>query len=67
MGSIMPTYIKRAAKGLLEKHAHRFTTDFEHNKRVVAEITDVQSSKVRNVLAGYITRVMRKRVKGRAA
>jgi len=37
----------------------KFTTDFEHNKKMVAELTVVDSKRVRNRIAGYITRLVR--------
>jgi len=56
MGKIRPTYIKRVAIDLVRNHNDRFTDDFQHNKRMVAELTDVKSVTLRNKIAGYITR-----------
>jgi small subunit ribosomal protein S17e len=56
MGNIRPTYIKRVAIELVKKYPDRFTADYQHNKRMVEEITDVQSVKMRNKIAGYLTR-----------
>ena len=61
MGSIKPTYIKRIALELLEKHPDLFTIDFEENKKKVNEMTDMTSKTMRNRVAGYITRRMKKR------
>ena len=55
MGKIRPTYIKRVAIELVKKYNERFTEDFQHNKKVVAELTDVQSISMRNKIAGYVT------------
>ena len=44
MGRIRPTYIKRV--------------DFEANKEMVSTLTDVSSVKMRNRIAGYITRYL---------
>ena len=54
--AIKPAYIKKLARALLERYEEAFSTDFEHNKEVVAELTNVQSKGVRNRIAGYITR-----------
>ncbi len=54
MGSIRPGYIKNAAKILLQYYEEEFTTDFETNKRLVEQYTDVKSKKVRNRIAGYL-------------
>ena len=46
---------------LLENYRDRFSTDYEDNKLKVAELTDVKSKKLRNIIAGYITRMMKPR------
>ena len=43
MGRVRPTYIKRVAIELVRCHPDRFTGDFDHNKAVVDELTDVDS------------------------
>jgi small subunit ribosomal protein S17e len=44
---------------LLQRHPDRFTDDFEENRHCVANLTDVESRRVRNRIAGYVTRQMR--------
>jgi len=56
LGNIRPTYIKRVATELVRNHPDQFTDDFEHNKKKVEELTDVRSTKMRNRIAGYVTR-----------
>lgn len=56
MGNVKPTYIKRLADEFMDKHKPRFNGDFEHNKKLVAELSDVGYKKLRNRVAGYITR-----------
>ncbi|MDR2698670.1 MAG: 30S ribosomal protein S17e [Candidatus Methanoplasma sp.] len=58
MGRIRPTYIKRVAIELLNKYPQAFNRDFENNKVMVNNLTDVYSVKMRNRIAGYITRYM---------
>ncbi len=55
MGNIRPTYIKRVAFELLKKYPDKFTEDFDNNKKLVAELTDVQTEQMRNKIAGYVT------------
>ncbi len=55
MGNIRPTYIKRVAIELVERYPEHFTPDFDHNKLVVAELSDVRGKKMRNRVAGYVT------------
>jgi small subunit ribosomal protein S17e len=56
MGRIRPTYIKRVAIELVETYPKLFTDDFEANKHLVNKLTNVQSVKMRNRIAGYVTR-----------
>ncbi|MCF2136883.1 MAG: 30S ribosomal protein S17e [Candidatus Thorarchaeota archaeon] len=62
MGSIRPGYIKNAARSLLQHYPDEFTVDFETNKRLVEQYTDVESKKVRNRIAGYVVRLVRTRM-----
>jgi small subunit ribosomal protein S17e len=54
LGSVRPRYIKNASKNLLALYPDTFTDDFETNKRLVEQFTDVSSKKVRNRIAGYL-------------
>ena len=56
MGNIRHTYIKRVALELLRQYPDSFTDDFLQNKKKVSELTDVSTSKMRNRIAGYVTR-----------
>lgn len=55
MGNIRPTYIKRVAIELVQKYNDQFSDDFDHNKKMVAELTDVKGNTFRNRIAGYVT------------
>lgn len=61
MGRIKTTFIKRKTKELLNAFEERFTTNFEENKKLVAQLTTVSSKKLRNIIAGYLTRLKKKR------
>lgn len=54
MGTIKPTYIKKLARHLLQQ-VPDFTDDFDVNKKIVEEYTNIESKGVRNRVAGYIT------------
>ncbi len=56
MGNIRPTYIKRVAIELVAKYPRVFSADFENNKLMVDKLTTVDSIKMRNRIAGYISR-----------
>lgn len=60
--AIKPAYIKKLAAALMERYEEAFSTDFEHNKEVVSELTNVESKGVRNRIAGYITHKQRRPV-----
>lgn len=60
MGRIKTMLIKRTSNTLIKKYSEKFTDSFDENKKIIDELTDVQSKKLRNVIAGYITRLMRK-------
>lgn len=53
---IKPSYIKSMGTALLEQHTESFNGNFDDNKRVVQEITTIESKMIRNRVAGYITR-----------
>jgi small subunit ribosomal protein S17e len=59
MGRIKTKFVKRKTKELQNKHSDKFTTDFSQNKILMAQYTDVSSKKLRNVIAGYMTRLKR--------
>ena len=60
MGRIKTTFIKVKTKELLATHGDRVGTDFSGNKKVVNNLTDVSSKKLRNTIAGYLTRLKKK-------
>lgn len=53
---IKPTYIKALGLELLANYGNRFSNNFDENKQIVAEITTIGSKRVRNRVAGYVTR-----------
>jgi len=54
--AIKPAYVKKTGNILLERYPDAFGHDFEHNKELVEELTNIESKGVRNRIAGYITR-----------
>ncbi len=55
MGRIKTQQIKRTVKMLI-KDPETFTTDFEKNKKILGEKASIYSKKLRNVIAGSITK-----------
>ncbi len=63
MGSVKIIAIKSLGDELMEQFSDRFTGDFEHNKKVLAELKPIKYKRVRNSLAGYISNQMKERQK----
>lgn len=59
MGKVRTSLVKRTARELLAKYPDLFTTDFEQNKKAVAKLTSWSSKRLRNQVAGYVTRLVR--------
>ncbi len=59
MGRIKTQFVKRTSVELLKKHPDKFSENFDDNKKSVSLYTDVSSKKVRNIIAGYITRLVK--------
>jgi SSU ribosomal protein S17E len=56
VGNVYTKDIKRVAQELYEKFKDQVTADFYLNKKLVDMYIDVQSKKVKNRIAGYLTR-----------
>jgi small subunit ribosomal protein S17e len=61
MGNIRPSFIKIRAIKLCKQYPDQFNDDFDHNKKLVDEFTDVDNKRMRNWIAGYVTRYMQRR------
>ena len=53
----------RISNTLLENNELKFTKDFEENKKILNDNVQVSSKKLRNQIAGYISRTMNNRSK----
>jgi small subunit ribosomal protein S17e len=60
MGRIKTQQIKSKGNDLYALHAKDYTTDFNVNKQFVTKHATVRSKKLRNVLAGFLTRRAKK-------
>ena len=60
MGRIKTDLIKRVTHKLMEEHGDKFTDDFEKNKEILNKLISTPSKKLRNVIAGYVTRLIKK-------
>ena len=57
MGRIKTMLIKRVSNKLVKQHGEQFTSNFDENKAVVERYAEVPSKKLRNIIAGYCTRL----------
>ncbi len=60
MGRIKTMLVKRKTKELLKMHGQVFTADFTQNKALTSQYVETQSKKLRNIIAGYMTRLKKK-------
>ena len=58
MGKVKTDQIKRTGKKLMVQFPEKFTTDFDENKQLVESLTQGTTTRVRNQIAGYITRTL---------
>ncbi|MBW3020247.1 30S ribosomal protein S17e [Candidatus Woesearchaeota archaeon] len=59
MGRIKTQLTKRTAIKLVNDNPNTFKPTFEENKAVIGDVADIRSVKLRNTIAGYITRLIR--------
>lgn len=60
MGRIKTTYIKRKTRDIMKVHGEKFTTDFTLNKEKLVSTAVIKSKKIRNVIAGYVSRLKKR-------
>ncbi len=64
MGRVRTKTVKRAARQLIEKFYPKMSLDFHYNKRVLDDVAIVPSKRIRNKIAGYASKLMRRIQKG---
>jgi len=60
MGRISTKLIKRKAREFIKVRDKSFEKDFEKNKQALKGMTDFGSKKIRNRIAGQITKVKKR-------
>ena len=63
MGRIKTKLVKALTNEVYSKHKDEFTTDFEKNKVVINSKQKGASKKLRNIIAGYATRMKKHDIK----
>nr|6ZU5_SR0 Chain SR0, eS17 [Paranosema locustae] len=65
MGRVRNSNVKRAAKNIVEKYFPKLDCDFHHNKRVLESVTEIQTKRFKNQIAGYVTHLYTRVEKGK--
>jgi small subunit ribosomal protein S17e len=60
MGRIRTKQIKRLGQKFMTLHRPKLSKTFDENKKIVQELSDVKTKKLRNMIAGYITKKLKK-------
>lgn len=58
MGKVRPEKVKKIARELVKRYPDQFSADFDSNKKLLNSIVTIYSSKLRNQIAGYVTRLV---------
>jgi small subunit ribosomal protein S17e len=58
LGKVKTEQIKRLGKELMSRFPEKFSSNFDDNKHAVDALTEGATTKVRNQVAGYITRTI---------
>lgn len=61
MGRVKTTLIKRTGIRLFRENRSKIRDKFEDNKKLVNELTDISNKKLRNIIAGYLTRLAKRK------
>jgi small subunit ribosomal protein S17e len=64
MGRVRTKTVKKAARAVIEKYYAKLTQDFYINKRIVAEVAEIQTKRLRNKISGFTTHLMKRLAKG---
>jgi small subunit ribosomal protein S17e len=59
MGRIKTRLMKRVSMKVYRNHGSQMSDDFEKNKILLSRFVSMPSKKMRNVVAGYLTRLRR--------
>ncbi|MDR0318603.1 MAG: 30S ribosomal protein S17e [Nitrososphaerota archaeon] len=58
LGKVKTEQIKRTGKELMTRFPNKFSNNFDENKKLVDTLTAGTTTRVRNKIAGYITRTV---------
>ena len=59
--------IKRLSHEVLDQHKSKFGVDFADNKKTLDEVSTIRSKGLKNEIAGFITRFLRREIRDQRA
>ena len=59
VGRIKTILVKRVTKQLVSEHLKELSDDYTKNKEIIKKYVNIKSPKIRNVIAGYATRLVK--------
>ncbi len=59
VGRIKTILVKRVTKQLVAEHPEELSEDYKKNKEVLKKYLNIKSPKIRNVIAGYASRLVK--------
>ncbi len=59
MGRIKTKKVKRFTEELVAKHSDSFSEDYSKNKATLKDFAVITSHKMKNVIAGYVTKLVK--------
>ena len=65
MGRIKTILVKRITKQLVSEHKEDFSEDYNKNKEVLKKYISTKSPKIKNVIAGYVSRLIKQSSQGK--
>merc|ERR1712050_826622 len=60
MGRVRTKTVKRAARQLIENYYAKMTNDFHLNKKILSDVAQVPTKRLRNKIAGFATHLMKR-------
>ena len=60
MGRIKTALVKRISNDLVSEYSEEFSTEFKENTKIAERYIEFPSKKLRNVIVGYVTRLIKK-------
>ena len=59
MGRIKTVQVKRLTNEIFGRFRDKVSGDYAKNKEFLAKVAEIKSKKIRNIIAGYLTRLAR--------